>query len=74
MRALDEIIDPNSCLNRADDKEMVFTLLGRDVVAPAVIREWCRLRCLHGKNTPQDEQIKEALDCADAMERERTHV
>jgi hypothetical protein len=50
---------------------MTFVLLGRDVVAPAVIREWCRLRCLNGKNTARDPQIREALQCADAMEQYR---
>ena len=71
MRKLQELTEPNSCMNRADMTEMTFVLLARDVAAPATIREWCRLRCLHGKNTPKDPQIREALDCADAMEAPR---
>jgi hypothetical protein len=71
MRKVDELMNPDSCMNRAKSSEMTFVLLGRDVTAPATIREWCRLRCLHGKNTPKDAQIVEALACADAMEREQ---
>jgi len=71
MRKIQELHDPASCMSRAKDTEMTFVLLGRDLVAPAVIREWCRLRCLHGKNTPQDPQITEALECARIMEAER---
>jgi hypothetical protein len=63
-----ELTDPHSCMSRALPDEMTFVLLGRDITAPATIREWCRLRCLHGKNRPQDPQIREALACADAME------
>jgi len=56
-------------MSRARPDEMTFVLLARDIAAPGAIREWCRLRCLYGKNTPKDEQIQEALACADAMER-----
>jgi hypothetical protein len=58
-------------MSRAHANEMTFVLLGRDITAPAVIREWCRLRCLYGKNKPKDEQIMEALECARIMEVER---
>ena len=71
MRKAEELSNPNSCLNRAKLTEMMFVLLARDITAPATIREWCRLRCLYGKNTAKDEQIQEALACADAMEKER---
>ena len=71
MRKVDELMNPDSCMNHARKSEMTFVLLGRDIAAPATIREWCRLRCLHGKNTPRDAQIVEALVCADTMERER---
>lgn len=71
MKKLDELANPKSCMNRAHDNEMTFVLLGRDLVAPAVIREWCRLRCLHGKNSPKDPQITEALECAKKMEANR---
>lgn len=55
------------CFAKAFDNEPMFVLLARDVAAPATIREWCRLRCLRGKNNPKDAQIVEALAMADVM-------
>lgn len=63
-----ELTDPNSCMSRAKDDEMVFVLLGRDKAAPAAIRAWCDERIRLGKNRDDDPQITEALNCADAME------
>lgn len=71
MRKEQELTSPDSCMSRARPGEMTFVLLGRDITAPSVIREWRRLRCLYGKNTPKDPQITEALTCADTMESER---
>jgi hypothetical protein len=70
MLKMTEMSHPKSCLNKARMDERIFVLLGRDVAAPGAIREWCRLRCLHRKNTPKDAQITEALECASLMERE----
>lgn len=71
MLARDELLNPNSCLNRAREDEMIFVLLGRDVVAPAAIRAWIRERIARGKNTPLDPQIVEAEECAKRMEAEQ---
>ena len=59
------------CMARAFANEPTFVLLARDIAAPATIREWCRLRCLHGKNGPKDAQIVEALEMALLMEKEQ---
>lgn len=59
------------CMAKAFDHEPTFVLLARDIAAPAAIREWCRLRCLHGKNGAQDAQITEALAIADVMQDEQ---
>ena len=72
MRKIDEVRDPNSCLNRARPEEMIFTLLGRDAAAPETIRDWARRRVCLGKNKWDDPQIVEALAAADTMERERS--
>jgi hypothetical protein len=64
MLKRDELTDPNSCLNRAADDEMIFVLLARDVATPHAIREWGLERVLRGKNQPEDAQIVEALQCA----------
>jgi hypothetical protein len=70
MKKEREARDPNSCFNRARRGEMVFVLLGRDVAAPHAIREWAKERIRVGKNTASDPQIREASECASAMEME----
>lgn len=67
MRKREELADPNSCLNRAAEEEMLFVLLGRDEAAADTVREWCALRVKIGKNKWTDPQIQNALACADAM-------
>lgn len=62
-----ELADPNSCLNRAGDDEMIFVLLARDVAAPHAIREWALERIVRGKNNSDDPQLIEALRCAEFM-------
>lgn len=71
MIKAEELANPESCMGKAHPREMTFVLLARDIAAPGAIREWCRLRCLHGKNKATDEQIREALACAETMEKER---
>lgn len=71
MRKKQELSNPNSCLNKAKDEEMVFVMLGRDEAAPAAIRAWCRKRVKLGKNNPDDLQILEAEECAFKMEVEQ---
>lgn len=66
-----ELTDPGSCMSRADDDEMTFVLLGRDMAAPVAIRAWVDERIRLGKNEPGDPQLCEALECAAHMERHR---
>ena len=66
-----ELHNSNSCLCKARSEEMIFVLLARDESAPATIREWCRLRIISGENHSTDQQIIEALECAQAMEDQR---
>lgn len=63
-----EIGSPNSCLNKAKFNEMLFVLLERDAAAPTAIRAWIAKRIELGKNTPDDIQILEALQCAEYMD------
>ena len=72
MKKRDELTDPRSCMSKARDDEMTFVLLGRDAAAPYAIRLWADMRVKLGKNQPGDPQIVEALECAAAMERDRT--
>ena len=64
MRKCDELVSDKSCLNKANDDEMLFVLLGRDPAAPAAIRAWVAERINLGKNAT------EALACATTMEQE----
>lgn len=66
-----ENADGRSCWNRALPNEMTFVLLGRDAAAPVAIRAWVAERILLGKNTKDDHQILEALQCAEFMEANR---
>ena len=65
-----EQTDPQSCLNRSQNNEMLFILRGHDVCAPETIRDWCARRILRGKNKLEDQQIQEALANARIMEQE----
>jgi len=71
MRKDEEQAHSKSCFNRAKHTEMIFVLLARDKAAPETIREWCRLRISLGLNRPNDDQIKEAYECARLMTIER---
>lgn len=70
MRKRVELSARSSCMRSAHPEEMVFVLLGRDVAAPAAIRAWIQERIRLGKNVHTDEQISEAAQCAEIMERE----
>jgi hypothetical protein len=74
MLKLNELSNPDSCLSRALPYERVFVLLARDVAAPATITFWCERRVAAGKNTWQDPQIVEAMECARLMEEERDEI
>jgi hypothetical protein len=70
MRKKDELSKKHTCMQSAHPNEMTFVLIGRDAAAPHAIREWVNKRIELGKNQPGDEQIIEALACADTMESE----
>jgi hypothetical protein len=71
MIKCEELTNPASCMSRAGEHEMTFTLLARDIAAPETIRFWVRERIRLGKNSERDEQILEALHCANFMEQQR---
>jgi len=70
----DEIDYSESCFNKATDDERLFVLLARDPAAPAAIRAWVAERIRLCKNTAEDDQIREALECARLMEIERADI
>jgi hypothetical protein len=65
----EELTHPSSCMSRANDDEMTFVLLERDITFPATIRHWVNERIRYGKNERDDPQIIEALACADRVEK-----
>ena len=67
----EELSNPNSCLNRARDDELVFVLLGRDPTTPAVIKYWMAERVRLGKNKWEDDQIREAAKVVRFLERKK---
>ncbi len=60
MRKRDEIAVENSCFNKAKMDELIFVLLARDKASADTVEFWCNKRIELGKNTEDDEQIREA--------------
>ncbi len=57
----------DSCLAKAADNEPIFTLRAQDRFAPALVRAWAHQAAMFlGNDSPK---VKEAIACADAMER-----
>jgi hypothetical protein len=63
------------CYDNALPDEPMFTLLGRDPDAPDVVRKWAdnreQLVKLYLRPASDMEQVQEARECADEMERWR---
>lgn len=70
MRKKDELSKDYTCMSSAHPEEMTFVLLGRDAAAPNAIRWWVAERLRTRKNIETDQQIIEALACANTMEAE----
>lgn len=68
MKKAEELFNPSSCLNRADDNETLFVLLGRDKATPATIRFWVAERIRLGLNKASDRQIVQAEETALELE------
>jgi hypothetical protein len=63
---------PYDCYKNAEPDEPLFVLLGRDVHAARLVRQWADTRAIEigrGLRPVEDlEQVKEAIECADAMQ------
>ena len=59
-----ELIDPESCFNKAANDEPLFVLRAHDMLAPDLVTEWAERADAEG--TPAT-KVLEALDCAAAM-------
>lgn len=67
MVKFQEVADPNSCLNKAKDSELVFVLVERDAASPAAIRAWIAERIRLGLNRAGDNKLVEAERTAEAI-------
>lgn len=68
MLKSEELSDPNSCFNKANDNELIFVLLGRDPAAAKTVRGWCVERLRLKKNKVDDPQIREAFAWAHSVD------
>jgi hypothetical protein len=63
------------CYANAEPDEPYFVLLARDAYAPHLVRQWAHNRSmaidLDAKPESDRAMVREALQCADAMERWR---
>ena len=69
MTKLNEICDAKSCFNKAHNNEFLFILLDRDKAFPSTVRAWVNERIRLGLNYLEDNQIQEAINLADLVER-----
>jgi hypothetical protein len=56
----EELANPNSCLNKAADDEVIFVLRGKDDAFGAAVRGWIEDRIASGKNKETDDKIVDA--------------
>jgi hypothetical protein len=68
MKKSEELANPQSCLNRAADDELIFVLLAHDRASAATVRAWVGERLRMGKNVLGDPQIQSALRWAAMVE------
>lgn len=62
-----ELSTEHSCLNKAEDNEPLFVLLGRDESSVAAINAWISHRVSSGKNNYSDPKIVEAAMLCEEM-------
>ena len=61
MTLSEEILRPDSCLNKADHDELIFVLLARDKSATKAVWAWIQDRIDKGTNKLGDSKIQEAI-------------
>ena len=71
MTRMDELTDPTSCINKAENDEPVFVLRAKDPLAAATVDHWANLAT--GTGVHEDWKIKDARELAKEMRRWRTN-
>jgi hypothetical protein len=72
MTKTENINNPHSCWNRAEDDEPVFVLRAHDPLATELVRDWCKQYMLSkggfgGMTRAQLHRYHDAQNVADAM-------
>lgn len=67
MLKRDEVLNPDSNLNKAAPDEPIFVLLGRDTAAYWAIMSWVDKRISLGLNSRYDAEISETVRFANEM-------
>ena len=67
----EELSNPNSCLNKAKDDEILFVVLDRDLSFADTIRYWIGKRIELGLNQPGDSKLVEAEETAQKVLRKQ---
>jgi hypothetical protein len=62
MKKEDELRNPKSCFNKANNDELMFILLERDPTIISTVLHWINTRVEMGLNTMEDDKIKEAYN------------
>ncbi len=67
----EELSNPNSCLNKAKDDEILFVLLDRDLAFADTVRYWIEKRIQFGLNKREDLKMIEAANCVQKVLRKQ---
>lgn len=66
MKKRDELMNPDSCLNRAGDDEPLFVIRAKDELSSTMVRQWAESAAMTNAHEP--EKIQEARMLAESME------
>lgn len=67
----EELSNPNSCLNKAEDDEILFVFRDKDLTFADVVRYWIGKRIQYGLNKPGDAKLVEAEETAQRVQRKQ---
>lgn len=74
MRKKDEVADPNSCLNKAKDDDILFVLKDTDQAMVDTVLYWIKRRIELGLNQQGDAKMTEAAQLANAVRMKQSGV
>ena len=69
MTRSENLSDPNSCFNKANNDEPIFVLRAKDLTSIQVIAYWIHLRIQSKMNTRLDTKMQNARELMAEMEK-----